>query len=78
MAAVITRMDPGLSGLHTVAVDGSVYEKLPRFSGGINGAMKELFGMKAHKIRLALTKDGSGKGAAIIAAVASSGPYPAV
>jgi len=73
VAAVITKMDPTLSKMHTVAVDGSVYEKLPRFSKNIAKALQEIFGRKAGRIRLVLTKDGSGKGAAIIAAVAASG-----
>jgi hexokinase len=71
MAAVITKMDPSLSRKHTIAIDGSVYEKHPGFSANIRSALKELFGPKASRIRLVLSKDGSGKGAAIIAAVAA-------
>ena len=70
IAAIIRRMDPHLSGTHTVAVDGSVFEKHPTFSQNMENALKEIFSRKASRIRLALTKDGSGKGAAIIAAVA--------
>jgi hexokinase len=72
MAAVVTRMDPKLSRKHTIALDGSVYEKHPGFSGNIKKALKELFGSKASRIKLVLSKDGSGKGAAIIAAVAGA------
>ena len=71
MAAVITKMDQKLQRKHTIAVDGSVYEKHPGFSRNIEKALKEVLGSKAGKIKLVLSKDGSGKGAAIIAAVAS-------
>lgn len=73
IAAVVTKTDPGLSRLHTVAIDGSVYEKHPGFSDIMKNTLEELFGPKARRIRLVLSKDGSGKGAAIIAAVAGSG-----
>ena len=73
IAAVITKMDPELSARHTVAVDGSVYEKHPGFAGNIKASLAGLFGRRASSIDLVLYKDGSGKGAAIIAAVASSG-----
>lgn len=69
MAAIITRMDPGLSRRHTIAIDGSVYEKYPDFSKNVRLALKELLGKKERRIKTVLAKDGSGKGAAIIAAV---------
>ena len=68
MAAVVTKIDPHLSKRHTIAVDGSVYEKHSGFSRKIKSALAEIFKKKASKIKLSLTKDGSGKGAAIIAA----------
>lgn len=72
LAAVIKKMDPRLLHKHTVAMDGSVYEKHPHFAERMKSALKELFGRKASRIRIELAKDGSGKGAAIIAAVASA------
>lgn len=71
LAAVITKIDPALSGAHTIAIDGSVYEKYPEFSRNMKIALKEIFGEKASRITISLAKDGSGIGAAIIAAVAS-------
>ena len=71
LAAVVTKMDPGLSARHTIAIDGSVYEKHPRFARRMRSALKEIFGSRASNIKLVLTKDGSGKGAAIIAAIAA-------
>jgi hexokinase len=72
LAAVVTKTDPGLSRRHTIAIDGSVYEKHPGFSKRMEGTLHELFGKKASRLTMMLTKDGSGKGAAVIAAVASS------
>jgi len=68
MAAVVTRMDPGLKRKHTIAIDGSVYEKHPGFSKHIRSTLGDIFGRKAKNIVLSLTKDASGKGAAILAA----------
>ncbi|UCD55762.1 MAG: hexokinase [Candidatus Omnitrophota bacterium] len=69
IASVVTKIDPRLSGKHTIAVDGSVYEKYTGFSRRIKATLKEIFGnKKAANIRLSLTKDASAKGAAIIAA----------
>jgi hexokinase len=70
LAAVITKMDPALSRRHTVAIDGSVYEKHPGFAKKMSDALRELFGEKTSMIKTVLAKDGSGKGAAVIAAVA--------
>jgi len=70
IGAVATKMDPDLSLRHTIAIDGSVYEKHPGFAKNMRAALAELFGHEAQRIKLALAKDGSGKGAAIIAAVA--------
>jgi len=69
ISSVVTRMDPHLSKRHTVAIDGSVYEKHPHFSNRVKAAIKEIFGRKALRIKLVLTKDASAKGAAIIAAI---------
>ncbi|MBN2452930.1 MAG: hexokinase [Candidatus Omnitrophica bacterium] len=69
--AVATKIDGSLSVKHTVAIDGSVYEKLSGFSDCVKKTIKEFLGGKAGNIRLALTKDGSGAGAAIMAASAA-------
>jgi len=69
MASVVTRIDPGLSKRHTLAVDGSVFEKYSGFAKNIKAGLREIFGNRAVKIKMALTKDGSGKGSAIVAAL---------
>jgi hexokinase len=66
-------MDPKLLRRHTVAIDGSVYEKHPHFAVNMRLALKEIFAEKASFVKIVLAKDGSGKGAAIIAATAASG-----
>lgn len=71
MVSLVTKIDPGLSRKHTIAIDGTVYEKHPGFSRRMRGALKEILKRKADKIKLALTKDASAKGAAIIAAANS-------
>lgn len=72
LSAVVTRIDSLLLRKHTVAVDGSLYEKHPGYAQNIKSSLKQVFGSKSRNIRLVLTKDGSGKGAAITAAVAVS------
>ncbi len=68
IAAIVIRIDPRVSRRHTIAIDGSLFEKHPTFSGNMRRALREILGSKARLIKLTLTKDGSGKGAAIIAA----------
>ena len=71
IAGVLTWMDPELKNKHTVGIDGSLFEKYPRFDKKIQDVFKQLYGSKAENIGLVHAKDGSGKGAAIIAAVAA-------
>jgi len=71
MAAVITKRDKRLSKKHTIAIDGSVYEKHPHFANRVKTSLKDIFSKKAKNIKIALTKDASGKGAAVIAALNS-------
>jgi len=72
LAAVLTKIDPKFLRAHTVAVDGSLYEKHPNFAKNIRLTLQETFGRRASRVRMALAKDGSGRGAAIIAAIATS------
>ena len=53
-----------------VAVDGSVYEKMPLVKENINRALSELLGEDAAKVDTILDNGGSGLGAAIAAAMA--------
>jgi hexokinase len=74
LAAAVIRIDPGLERPHTVAVDGSLFEKMPGFPEAMGEAFAELYGSRPERIVPALTHDGSGLGAAIIAASACGGP----
>jgi hexokinase len=62
-------MDLNLSSPHTVAIDGSLYERLPGFSERIKKRVNETLGNKQSPLEFCLVKDGSGIGAAIAAAM---------
>jgi hexokinase len=74
IAALITRMDPPLSSRHKVAMDGTVYEKHPTFAKEVTTALEEIFAERSGRISIEMVKDGSGTGAAVIAAVAARTP----
>lgn len=69
ISAVLTWIDPELKSKHTVAIDGSLFEKYPGFDKKMISVFVKLYDEKAKNIELVSAKDGSGKGAAIIAAV---------
>ena len=64
------RADGGEIQPQHVAVDGSVYEKMPLVQDNIKTAFEELLGKDAEKIDTILDNGGSGLGAAIAAAMA--------
>jgi len=71
--AAILQHTRRLGSNSTVAIDGSVYELYPGFHPLIQAALEELLGSPtASKINIVLSKDGSGVGAALIAALAAS------
>ncbi len=70
-AGILLHIDPNLTRCHHIAVDGSLYEKTPGYATLIDQALSELFAAAPQKITTALSKDGSGIGAAIAAAIAS-------
>ncbi|MFH1653766.1 MAG: hypothetical protein ABIE74_06890 [Pseudomonadota bacterium] len=72
ISAVVMWMDPKISKSHTIAIDGTLFEKYPKFRERILSSFVELHGNKAKRIKLVQAHDGSGIGAATIAAVASS------
>lgn len=72
IAAVVTRMDAHLEADHTVAIDGSLFEKYPGYREGITALLQDVFGDAASRIKLRLVRDGSGIGSAIIGAIADS------
>lgn len=72
IVAVVKKTDRCLEYKHTVAVDGSIYENLHGFSDQVSRSIKDLLRGHRGAIEIVLTKDGSGKGAAVVAAVAAS------
>jgi len=72
LAAVVTWMDASVEKKHTVAMDGSLFEKYPGYPENMRAVLEEFFSRRADRIVLCATSDGSGIGAAIVAAVASS------
>ncbi len=67
----MTKNDPALEAKHSIAVDGSVFHKYPGFKARMEETLRELFGGRGGRIALAPMRDGSGLGAAVIAAVAA-------
>lgn len=55
----------------SVAIDGSIYEKVPLVRQAVRLALNELLGVEADNISLDMEKDGSGIGAAIASAIAA-------
>lgn len=69
VAAVAAWMDPELKRNHTVGIDGTLFECYPGYPAHIRGALADALGPRADRVRLEPAKDGSGIGAAVIAAV---------
>ncbi|KAJ1680432.1 hypothetical protein EV182_000013 [Spiromyces aspiralis] len=73
MAAVLLWRPEMLKGTVTVGIDGSMYQFYPSFDKALYDNCRPFLGddFVDNKLKLRLAKDGSGVGAAIIAAVAS-------
>lgn len=69
---ILHRIDPQCERKHIIAIDGSLYEKLPGYADSIHQALAEVYQSKANQITTILSKDGSGLGAAIAVALAST------
>jgi len=68
IAAVVLWIDPELKNKHVIGIDGSLFEKYPGYKEMMDDALKSLFKENSEHIVLEQAKDGSGVGAAIIAA----------
>jgi hexokinase len=71
-AGIVRYLDPGLARGHVIAVDGSLYEKMPGYPAGIRAGLEAVLGPGARGVDTRLVKDGSGIGAAIAALVAET------
>ena len=77
IAATATYVDPNLDDDHIVAADGSVIRGYPGYQAEVRHGLRDILGTRADRIRLIYLRDGSGLGAAVVAAVAAdhaSGP----
>lgn len=71
ISAALSRSERRAGKRVTVAVDGSLFQKYPGYARCLGKAVRELQG-RGLRVRLKLSKDGSGIGAAVIAAVVCS------
>jgi hexokinase len=71
-AGILNYLDPGFKLEHVVAIDGSLYEKMPGYEAGIRAGLEACLGPGARHVATSLIKDGSGIGAAIAALVADA------
>ena len=67
---IIKHIDPHLRRNHNIAIDGSLYEKMPGYAQDIQIALNQALDGTGVKVTTTLTKDGSGIGAAIATAIA--------
>ena len=70
IAATATYVDPNLDNDHIVAADGSVIRGYPGYQVEVQRGLQDILGPQADRIRLIYLRDGSGLGAAVVAAVA--------
>jgi len=71
----VLHIDERLDKKHVIAIDGSVYEKMPYFREEVSSTIKEVLGEKSDHIKAVLVKGGSGAGAAIAAAIAVNSSF---
>ena len=71
IAAVLLWQEERLVEERVVAIDGSLFEKFPGYRVAMAAFLEELLGEHAGNVRFEDAPDGSGVGAAIIAAIAS-------
>jgi hexokinase len=67
---ILLKIDPTLKNRHIIAIDGSLYEKMPGYADTIRQTLDTVLESKNTLVSIQLTKDGSGIGAAIAAAAA--------
>jgi len=67
---IIKHIDPNLQHQHNIAIDGSLYEKMPGYATQMQIALDQALDGNQATATTTLTKDGSGIGAAIATAIA--------
>ena len=71
IAATATYIDPGLENEHLVTADGSVSRGIPGYQTEVERGLSDILGDRARGIQICYLRDGSGLGAAVVAAVAA-------
>jgi hexokinase len=69
---ILQHLDPLLTDLHTIAIDGSLYEKMAGYAPNLRTTLDEGLKDRAAQVTIKFTKDGSGMGAAVAAAMAAA------
>lgn len=69
---IIKHIDSDLQKHHNIAIDGSLYEKMPGYREEIQATIDKVFYGKTAVVTTSLIKDGSGIGAAIATAIAEN------
>ena len=72
IAATVTYIDPNIRNDHIVAADGSVIRGYPGYQAEVRRGLQDILGHRAELIQIVYLRDGSGLGAAVVAAVAAS------
>ncbi len=67
---ILLHIDPGVTRDHTIAIDGTLYEKMPGYSRSLKEALDATLQDKAGRVKVKLIKEGSGIGAAVAASMA--------
>lgn len=70
--AVLMKMGETGERKVTVGIDGSVYKLDPNYKARVRYTLSRLIGFEDHKVVIADTEDGSGKGAALVVAASTS------
>ena len=69
IVATATYVDPDLAREHLVAADGSLFRGYPGYQAEVERGIADLLGDRADRVRVAYVRDGSGIGAAVLAAM---------
>ena len=69
MVATATYVDPELEREHLVAADGSLFRGFPSYEVEVELGIADMLGDRADRVEVAYLRDGSGIGAAVLAAM---------
>lgn len=69
IVATATYVDPDLEREHLVAADGSLFRGYPGYEVEVERGISELLGDRDDRVQVAYVRDGSGLGAAVLAAM---------